>query len=234
MTKARDLANASTALSAVSATELGYLDGVTSAVQTQLDGKQAANANVSTTELGYLDGVTSAIQTQLNGKQAIVANVSDTEIGYLDGVTSAIQTQLNAKAPLASPTFTGNVTATSFVGYLAGTSLGRSGFGLLVAPAANSQATYSGYPVGYTAMMMPSANGMPNSSHYFYFLKTAQRDNGTGWAGIAINFNSGDLYVGAAVDGTVYATWKKLANEILMGTAAPSGGVDGDVYIQYT
>jgi hypothetical protein len=68
MTKARDLANASTALSAVSATELGYVDGVTSAIQTQLDGKQAVNANVSTTELGYLDGVTSAIQTQLDAK----------------------------------------------------------------------------------------------------------------------------------------------------------------------
>jgi hypothetical protein len=39
MTKARDLANASTALSAVDATELGYLDGVTSAVQTQIDAK---------------------------------------------------------------------------------------------------------------------------------------------------------------------------------------------------
>ena len=39
MTKARDLANASTALSAVSATELGYVDGVTSAIQTQLNAK---------------------------------------------------------------------------------------------------------------------------------------------------------------------------------------------------
>jgi hypothetical protein len=37
MTKARDLANAGTALTAVSATELGYLDGVTSAVQTQIN-----------------------------------------------------------------------------------------------------------------------------------------------------------------------------------------------------
>jgi hypothetical protein len=37
MTKARDLANAGTALTSVSATELGYLDGVTSAVQTQLN-----------------------------------------------------------------------------------------------------------------------------------------------------------------------------------------------------
>ena len=39
MTKARDLANASTALSAVSATELAFVDGVTSAIQTQLDAK---------------------------------------------------------------------------------------------------------------------------------------------------------------------------------------------------
>jgi hypothetical protein len=45
MTKARDLANASTALSAVSATELGYLDGVTSAVQTQLDSKLATTTS---------------------------------------------------------------------------------------------------------------------------------------------------------------------------------------------
>ena len=39
MSKARDLANAGTALTTVSATELGYLDGVTSAVQTQIDSK---------------------------------------------------------------------------------------------------------------------------------------------------------------------------------------------------
>ena len=82
----------------VSDTEIGYLNGVTSAIQTQLDEKQAIVANVSNTEIGYLDGVTSAIQTQLDNKQAIIANVSDTEIGYLDGVTSAIQTQLNTKA----------------------------------------------------------------------------------------------------------------------------------------
>jgi len=41
MSKARDLANAGTALTTVSATELGYLDGVTSAVQTQVDAKIA-------------------------------------------------------------------------------------------------------------------------------------------------------------------------------------------------
>ena len=39
MSKARDLANAGTALTTVSATELGYVDGVTSAIQTQIDTK---------------------------------------------------------------------------------------------------------------------------------------------------------------------------------------------------
>jgi len=83
MSKARDLANGASALSAVSATELGYVDGVTSAIQTQIDTKlasstaattyQAINAAVSTTELGYLDGVTSAIQTQLNQKPEYAA-----------------------------------------------------------------------------------------------------------------------------------------------------------------
>ena len=44
-------------------------------------------------------------------KLGISSTVSSTEIGYVDGVTSAIQTQLDAKAPLASPTFTGTVSA---------------------------------------------------------------------------------------------------------------------------
>jgi hypothetical protein len=74
--------------------------------------------NVSNTEFGYLDGVTSAIQTQINTKAPIdaptftgtvvlpsttsIGTVSSTEIGYVDGVTSAIQTQIDTK--LASTT----------------------------------------------------------------------------------------------------------------------------------
>ena len=82
MTKARDIASATPAPSTVSSTELGYLDGVTSAIQTQIDGKQAVNANVSTTELGYLDGVTSAIQTQLDGKIAKTLTTTTGDIIY--------------------------------------------------------------------------------------------------------------------------------------------------------
>ena len=60
-------------------------------------------AGLTATELGYVDGVTSAIQTQLNAK-GTVSTLSDlsitataAELNYTDGVTSAIQTQLNAK-----------------------------------------------------------------------------------------------------------------------------------------
>ena len=41
MSKARDLASAAPAPSTISATELGYLDGVSSSIQTQLNAKQA-------------------------------------------------------------------------------------------------------------------------------------------------------------------------------------------------
>ena len=46
MTKARDLASAGSAFAAVDSTELGYLDGVTSAIQTQINTK--ANSSLPT------------------------------------------------------------------------------------------------------------------------------------------------------------------------------------------
>ena len=49
MSKARDLANAGTALTTVSATELGYLDGVTSDVQTQINTKANSTSPTLTT-----------------------------------------------------------------------------------------------------------------------------------------------------------------------------------------
>jgi hypothetical protein len=49
MTKARDIANAGTALATVDATELGYLDGVTSPVQTQINTKAASSTAVTLT-----------------------------------------------------------------------------------------------------------------------------------------------------------------------------------------
>ena len=84
LTASRALAsdsNGDVSVTSVTATELGYLDGVSSAIQTQLDAKHATidssnrlNANlvgdgsVDSTEFGYLNGVTSAVQTQIDNK----------------------------------------------------------------------------------------------------------------------------------------------------------------------
>ncbi len=59
-------------------------------------------------ELNILDGVTSTA-AELNILDGVTSTTA--ELNYVDGVTSNVQTQLNTKAPLASPTFTGTVTA---------------------------------------------------------------------------------------------------------------------------
>lgn len=92
MTKARDLANISTALSTVDATELGYLNNVTSAIQTQLNAKQAVVSGVDDTELGYLNGVTSGIQTQLDAK---VSTAGGSTVTVASGTTVPLTIQNN-------------------------------------------------------------------------------------------------------------------------------------------
>jgi hypothetical protein len=86
-----------------------------------------APAGVTSTEIGYVDGVTSAIQTQLNAKQAVVSGVNDTEIGYLDGVTSAIQTQINAQIPKSTVTAKGDLIVGTGAGTFVAQSVGSNG-----------------------------------------------------------------------------------------------------------
>jgi hypothetical protein len=95
------------AVSAVTSTEIGYLDGVTSAIQTQLNGKQATITGAATTIDTENLTVSRALVSDGSGKVAVSA-VTSTEIGYLDGVTSAIQTQLNAKQASGSYVVTTN------------------------------------------------------------------------------------------------------------------------------
>jgi hypothetical protein len=95
-----------TSIGDVSSTELGYLNGVTSDIQTQIDGKLATSTASST--YAPLSGPTFTGTVTLPSTTSI-GDVSATELQYINGVTSAIQTQLDAKAPTASPTFTGTV-----------------------------------------------------------------------------------------------------------------------------
>ena len=84
-------------VSAVTATEIGHLDGVTGAIQTQIDSKQATITGAATTIDDADLTASRALVSSGSGKVAVSA-VTSTEVGYLDGVTSAIQTQLDAKS----------------------------------------------------------------------------------------------------------------------------------------
>jgi len=85
-----------TSIGTVSSTELGYIDGVTSAIQTQLNAKQATITGGATTIATSNLTASKALVSDASGKVA-VSTVSSTELSYLVGVTSAIQTQINSK-----------------------------------------------------------------------------------------------------------------------------------------
>jgi len=119
--------NAQDAIGNAVGTGLSYND-TTGSISVDTSTIQARVANVTDTEIGYLDGVTSAIQTQLNDKAPIasptftgtVSGVTATHVGLgnVDNtsdankpVSNATQTALDFKAPLASPALTGIPTA---------------------------------------------------------------------------------------------------------------------------
>ena len=100
------------------AAELNYVDGVTSNIQTQLNGKQASITGGASTITSSNLTASRALVSNSSGK-VTVSTVTSTELGYLDGVTSNIQTQLNNKAstsslsnylPLSGGVITGNLT----------------------------------------------------------------------------------------------------------------------------
>jgi hypothetical protein len=99
-----------TSIGDVSATELSYLNNVTSAIQSQITAK--LDSGIASTTYAPLAGPTFTGTVVLPSTTSI-GDVSSTELGYVNGVTSAIQTQLNAKAPAADPTFTGTVSGIS-------------------------------------------------------------------------------------------------------------------------
>ena len=101
------------AVSAVTSTELGYLDGVTSNIQTQINNIEAGVPNIDGAASTIVaDNLTfnRALISDASGKVA-VSEVTSTELNYLDSVSSNIQTQLDSK--LSAPSLAGNVVLVS-------------------------------------------------------------------------------------------------------------------------
>jgi hypothetical protein len=84
-------ANGKVTTSNVTSAELGYLSGVTSKVQDQLNSKQATITGAATTIVSDNLGANKVAISNASGKLA-ASTVTTTELGHLSGVTSAIQT----------------------------------------------------------------------------------------------------------------------------------------------
>lgn len=79
-------------------------------VSFQVEVADITDLTATATELNFVDGVTSALQAQLDAKAAsihahLIADIADltatsAEINFVDGVTSPLQAQLDAKASL--------------------------------------------------------------------------------------------------------------------------------------
>jgi hypothetical protein len=83
-------------VSTVTSTELSYLSGVSSNVQTQLNAKQGTITGAATTIISSDLTLNRAVISNGSGK-IDVSTVTSTELGYLSGVSSNIQTQLGTK-----------------------------------------------------------------------------------------------------------------------------------------
>ena len=240
---------------AVSNLEFSYLDGVTSAIQTQIDSKQATITGSATTidtesltasravisnssskiavsattdtELGYVSGVTSAIQTQIDTKQATITGgattitssdltasralasnssgkvavsaVTSTELGYVSGVTSAIQTQIGTK-----------LTASNNLSDVSSASTARTnlGLGTIATQNANNVALTGGT---ITGLGDPSSSSEAATKNYVDNLVTGLRTRviarvaSTANVVIASALENGDV-----IDGVTLATGNRV------------------------
>lgn len=160
---------------AVSNTEFGYLDGVTSAIQTQFSGKEPTITTLPISKGGTNSGsalsnnrvikssggaiveaaaitANRALASDSNGIPVHTA-VTDTELGYVSGVTSSIQSQINALTTATNGKETFVLSGTNITnGYVDLAQVAKTGSILFLAdgwPSILEGASY-GYTVSYT------------------------------------------------------------------------------------
>ena len=130
MTKARDLANSAAAFAAVSATELAFVDGVTSAIQTQMDAKAPSSTAVTLTDTQTLTN-----KTLTNPVIASVINNTLTsttgDIIYASAANTPARLGIGSSAQVLSvssgiPAWTTPATASSGLTFISKTSFTNS------------------------------------------------------------------------------------------------------------
>ena len=173
-------ASGNVAVSATTAAELGYISGVTSALQTQINAKKIIatgnNYKWETTGSGGLLQETTvtasrAVVTDANGLP-VAAITTAAELDYVAGVTSALQAQINLKAPKASPIFTGDVSVEKTI-----VTPGTTG-----AQTINKTAGRVNFAIGATSLVVTNSLTTANS----IIVATAATNDATGYVRNAV------------------------------------------------
>lgn len=147
----------------VSNTELQYLNGVTGAIQTQINGKISASSTDTLTNKTLTspkineDVAVTATATELNILDG--ATLSTTELNYVDGVTSSIQTQLDGKVDESLFDTKGDILVASADNTPAKLPAGTNGYLLTANSAATNGIEWAAAPVS-----LPDQSG--NSGEY--------------------------------------------------------------------
>ena len=243
----------------VSNTEFGYLDGVTSGIQTQLDSKVDENAAITgatKTKITYdakglvtagADATTADIADSLNKRYVtdaqlvVVGNTSGTNTG--DNAVNSLYSGLAASKQdtLVSATNIKTINGSSILG---------SGDLVVSGGGGNTQIYLDQSPDNGTYALL---SGSINGSNTLFTVSQGVYISGT----LVVARNGQVLTQGSSNDwvettpasgtftfntapntGDVLTAWYNktvvVGANFTSGTAAPSGGSDGDIYLQYT
>jgi hypothetical protein len=186
--------------SSTTATEIGYVSGVTSAIQTQLDGKQATITGAASTITSSNLTANRALIANGSGKVAISSTTS-TELGYLSGVTGAIQNQLDDKLTVVLTTpATGDILYIDGSGDWVNRPVGTNGQVLTLS---------GGVPVWANGV----SNGIPSGgTTNQYLVKNSNANYDTAWATLTlskitdVSSSAGDLNLLNGLSSTISTT----------------------------
>jgi hypothetical protein len=195
MSKARDLANAGTALTTVSATELGYLDGVTSAVQTQIDSKITGSSAIAPTIVDAKGDIIAATAADTVARLAVGSNdqVLTADSSTATGLKWATPVS-GSMTLLSTTTLTGSSVTISSI---------NQSYKNLYIIIQNATITSSGYYIQMRFNGITSAN----------YLTVA----GTSWGGSGTAFSSSSIGLGSN-----YTNQSPTSNKYLQAITIPS------------
>ena len=242
MTKARDLANSAAAFSAVSATELGYVDGVTSAIQTQIDAKAASSTAVTLTGTQTLTNKTltspviaSVVNNTLTSTTGdiIYASAANTPARLAAGTSGYVLTSGGAStAPSWAAAAAGGMTLINQGGTaLSGTTISISS---IPATYLNLQVIIVNWrPTNDGVNLVLSVNGDTNANRHYKRIGFTQTDN-TSFDGTVWDLTSGQDNGASSTNLTVvdiynYAnttTWKLMQATTIANTGSTPTNFD--------